>query len=294
MSTQFYNTVYDHSSDATFRSWGSAFSAALIAAGIASTCLTQTADTGQINWTTVVRPGISTVAGYEMYRLTDTLDGTTPLFIKIEYGTGSAATIPQMWITIGTATNGAGTITANASTRTIWTRQTTIISTSTPYPTYISSNNGSLTIAFKLGSGLTSSGFGYLGVGRPCNLDASLRSDAIIWSGSQNSAPGLELVRVSDGTKFGGASDRNFCLVPQAIVSSAIAATFQVFQHIVAYPAVYGINWQGTIINTEIGLNTSDTATLYGASAHTYVSLGATVPNFAVATGAYSPFMLYE
>ncbi|MCB1713466.1 MAG: hypothetical protein KDH96_13660, partial [Candidatus Riesia sp.] len=67
------------STDALFRDWGSKLSAAIQAVG-----LVKTGDTGQINWSTVtVGTGIR---GYEIFRFNDSLQATTPVFIKIEYG----------------------------------------------------------------------------------------------------------------------------------------------------------------------------------------------------------------
>jgi hypothetical protein len=92
--------------DADFRSWGTKVAAGIVAAG-----LVQTADTGQINWATVLKPTLAnTVAGYEIYRFNDTLQATAPIFIKVEYGSGGGATTPALWVTVGTSTNGAGTV----------------------------------------------------------------------------------------------------------------------------------------------------------------------------------------
>jgi hypothetical protein len=80
----------------------------------------QTADTGQINLTTVTRPlAANTVMGYEMWRMNDALQGTHPVFVKIEYGSGTGA-INQfsVWLTIGTGSNGTGTITGTLFART--------------------------------------------------------------------------------------------------------------------------------------------------------------------------------
>jgi hypothetical protein len=70
--------------DATFRAWGSG-----IAAQIAAMGLVQTSDTGQINWVTVARPALNTIAGYEIWRFNDALQATKPVFIRIDYGTSS-------------------------------------------------------------------------------------------------------------------------------------------------------------------------------------------------------------
>ena len=99
--------------DATFRTWGTGVAAQLTACG-----LTQTADTGQINWTTVLKPGAaSTMMGFEIYRFSDSLQATAPVFIKIEYGSGTAATHPGFYVQIGSATNGAGALSGQLSTR---------------------------------------------------------------------------------------------------------------------------------------------------------------------------------
>ena len=101
--------------DAGFRAWGLVWSTNLAALG-----WVKTADTGQINWATVTKPGVAnTVAGYEIWRMNDSLQGTAPIYIKIEYGTGSAVTYSALWLTLGFSTDGAGNLNStNLSTRT--------------------------------------------------------------------------------------------------------------------------------------------------------------------------------
>jgi hypothetical protein len=91
--------------DANFRIWGKALSDALTAAG----CV-QTADTGQIDWATVLKPALSsTWQGFEIRHFSDALQ---PALIKIEYGAGAgAATNPGCRVSVGTTTNGAGVFT---------------------------------------------------------------------------------------------------------------------------------------------------------------------------------------
>jgi hypothetical protein len=94
---------------ADLQSWSQAVHAALIAVG-----LVQTADTGQANLATITSPGSpNSAGGYEIFRFNDTLQATAPVFIKVEYGGGNQAgnSNPAIWITVGTGTNGAGTIT---------------------------------------------------------------------------------------------------------------------------------------------------------------------------------------
>jgi len=78
----------------------------------------QAAETGQVNWTTVTKPTVTnTAAGFEIWRMNDSLQATAPVFMKIEYGSGSNTAIPGLWITVGSATNGAGTLSGTMSTR---------------------------------------------------------------------------------------------------------------------------------------------------------------------------------
>jgi hypothetical protein len=99
-------------SDATFRATG---------LGVAN-CFTgggwvRQNDTGIINWTTVVRGGANTVAGWDLFRMNDSLSGSYPCYVKMEIGQGSQVGILLIYLTIGTGTDGAGTITGQIGSR---------------------------------------------------------------------------------------------------------------------------------------------------------------------------------
>jgi hypothetical protein len=99
--------------DAEFRTWGSTIKGELGNMG-----LVQTGDTGQIDWTTVLLPSAANqVRGYEIWRFADALQATAPIFVKLEYGSSGASTRAAIWITVGVATNGAGTLLGAKSTR---------------------------------------------------------------------------------------------------------------------------------------------------------------------------------
>lgn len=99
--------------DAAFRAWGSAVSAGIAAAG-----WVQTSDTGQINWATVTGPGTvaqNVVAGYEIWRMNDSLQASYPVFLKLQYGSGpnssgSYGKAPNLTFAVGTASDGAGNL----------------------------------------------------------------------------------------------------------------------------------------------------------------------------------------
>lgn len=108
-----YHAQLEHflTNDATFRTWAQGIAAAIQALGF-----TKTSDTGQVDLTTVTRPGVSaTFAGYEVYAFTDSLQGTLPIFFKVEYGTGAATSVGGLRVTAATQTDGAGNLTGQSS-----------------------------------------------------------------------------------------------------------------------------------------------------------------------------------
>lgn len=98
------------STDAEFRAWATAVHDMLVEAG-----LTQTADTGQINLATVLRPAANASAGYEIFRFNDAEQATLPIFLKVFYGMGNPANLPGINIHVGTGTNGSGTLTGQTT-----------------------------------------------------------------------------------------------------------------------------------------------------------------------------------
>lgn len=96
--------VSDQSSAANFKEWASEICAALGALG-----WIQTADTGQIDWTTNPAVPAAGVYLYQIWRMADALQATLPIFLKVEFGS-IAGPLPSFRYTVGTATNGAGQI----------------------------------------------------------------------------------------------------------------------------------------------------------------------------------------
>jgi hypothetical protein len=110
--------VNDSSTVANFKSWASALSNFVRTAG-----WTNTADTGQLNgagggtWS-----GVTTVpgSGAFYYEIFQPGDGLTNFYLKLEYGNGSGSTnSPTVRVTLGTGTNGAGTLTGFVTTATV-------------------------------------------------------------------------------------------------------------------------------------------------------------------------------
>jgi hypothetical protein len=146
MATKTDSTIIGaNDTDAHFRAW-----AQFIHDVFALTsCWVQTGDTGQVNLATVTKPGAAnTSQGYEIWRMNDSLQSTKPVFLKLEYGSGGATNTPAIWLTIGTGSDGAGTITGTLFARTQ--NPATTSNTSTPNKCFGSASTNRITVAMFL------------------------------------------------------------------------------------------------------------------------------------------------
>lgn len=72
----------------------------------------QTADAGQTNATALpAATAAGQAVGYEIWRMSDALQATAPVFVKVEYGSGTSVGPVALWITVGTGSDGAGNLT---------------------------------------------------------------------------------------------------------------------------------------------------------------------------------------
>lgn len=272
MTTSTYSTVIDHSNDSGFRAWGSELSTALSAVG-----LVQTADTGQINWATVTRPGTNTAAGYEVYRFDDALQGTAPIYFKLEYGTSSTATIPQLWFTIGTGSNGSGTITGEVIARIVCAATASSPNTAVPYPSYVSLVDGQLSVCSKTGAGASGSPPGmFWHIGRTTDDSGSDTADGLIayykpGSGGTLIAQQCRLF-ASGATNTLAAS--TFCLVPGLMTASMVGSDIQVFKNYAAFPLVRPNIGVVTVITAEVPAGNTISVAAVGSTHRTYISIG--------------------
>lgn len=128
-------------SDATYRA-----ACSEICAGLAAVGLVQTADTGQATWVSETKPvGANTFSHYQIYRFDDALQATNPIFIKVEFGTGSTASNLGLRFSFSSSTDGAGslngTFISNTQTVSMARNRTDAI------PCYFSSDTGRLQMA---------------------------------------------------------------------------------------------------------------------------------------------------
>lgn len=295
MTTQSWSTRVRHDTDATFREWGLELKTKLIAAG-----LTNTADTGQIDWTTVLRPGAGTNAGYEIYRFNDAMQGTAPIFIRIDYGTHTVATAPRMQITVGTATNGAGTLSGTALTtaRSIHNSSTQV--TDTLRNSYVCYAAGFLGISWKVGASSTEA---FFAVCRTC--DSSGTPDAtgamVVWGfGSTSTVTATQALRFAATaaayTARTAVGETALGLSPQNPASSLVGSDPQVFLGWTITPRASPLFGLCGCLDTEVIAGNTFSVALVGSTPRTYIALSGTAGPFGPVSTATGPkyAMLWE
>jgi hypothetical protein len=106
MATTAANVAPTNASDAEFRAW-----AQFVHDVFANGGWVQTSDSGQINLTTATRPlAANTKVGYEIWRMADTHQSAAPIYLKIAYGSGVAASNVGIWFAVGVGSDGSGNL----------------------------------------------------------------------------------------------------------------------------------------------------------------------------------------
>lgn len=282
MTTQTWSTFLDQSSDAAFRVWGSEFNTKLAACG-----MVQTGDTGQINWASATRAGANTAAGYEIWRLS-----SSNLYFKIEYGSGTSSSVPSHWFTVGTGSNGSGTLTGQLSTRSQASfTNSTVTSTVTNYTSYMCATANYFGVSWKIASAGTANqarllfcamqtvdstgtatSVGFLTVFRNVNnvasqavattagvSGASINANQFFLPGNSSNPPANSL----DG------SGNNQALLAWHNIIGTVSMT----------PALH----VGLVLATDLSLGNTASMTLVGTTAHTYLNASNTIAQDAAA-----------
>ena len=286
MTTKAWFFPIAHANDANFRAWGSDLSASFAEVG-----LVKTADTGQIDWATVTRPAASTAAGYEIWRFTD-----SSVYMKFEYGTQSTSSAPGIWFTVGTGSNGSGTLTGAVSAR------TTISGGSLSVPgtscqsflVYKDGFFGFLGYRFSTGA----STFPMFGAWVAKTTDAAgvpdSRGATVYWRLSTNfTPPWVQALNFQTNTVSAQNTTGDFVVIPMGITSSVIGADTQCFIHWTALPLVLPNPYMATIITAEVPSGSTFSTTLVGTTPRTYVALDP-APNGSALGAAYKLAMLWE
>jgi hypothetical protein len=276
MATSAWTTGALHDSDANFRIWGKELSDKLQA----MSGLTKTADTGQIDWTTVTRPGVSTDAGYEVYYLNDSLHATAPIYIKFYYGTHGGTTQPRIKVEVGTGTNGAGTLTGITATARII--NAAAAGSATSFNSYLCVTTGFIGLVWK---GAASFDGGFY-VCRSCTTAGAADAKAAQFAAYQSSGSASAQTLRFEATAAAIAADTagNLSVVPGNPTSSLVGADYQAYLVWMNAPDVRPVFGACVVIVSEFPRGTSFNATLIGSSPRTYLSAGDSFGNVANST----------
>lgn len=288
MTTRTFTSVVDHTGNAGYIAWRDELFSELVLCG-----LVQTADTGQYTAGAGTRPATSTVGDYIILRLSN-----SALYFKIETGTGTAATTPQSWITVGTGSNGSGTLTGQTSTRTIWTVGGAPTSTAVAYTTYLCVVTDAFSITWKANGFISSaSPGGILCVGRTADSTGATTSTGygLFISGSSNASV-MQSVRTA-ATAETYTAHSFFSLVPGNVSSSALQnGDLQVYQTWLTMPDVQPFLYACVYVIAEVTELNTISATLFGSTAHSYLAVGKHTGSGTVANSnqAYAIAVIYE
>jgi len=309
MATASTTTVIDHTSDAGFRTWAAEQIAQITAAG-----LTATADTGQINTTTATRPGTNTNGGYSIFRFNDTLHATVPIFIRFDWGTGSAATTPRILVTTGSGSNGSGTITGayhlprllncgvHASTITSYVSRWVYNSTL-----------GFFGMAWKLSSINTDSIQALCFIGRTSDSNGDPTGTGVYFVSTSNDGTNAgaagnacqQMHNIASGLRYpidgNMTSQGHNCLLwVHNQTSTQVGSDTYVTPAFYATPGVDSHRDWGLVLRGEVPSNSTFSVALKGATSRTYISLGMTGNGGVTPTGltgtlnSANYFMLWE
>lgn len=299
MTTAAWSTFLDQSSDAAFRTWGSELSGKFAAVG-----MVQTADTGQINWTTTTRGAINTPSGYEIWKLS-----SGNLYFKFEYGTGNPITTPTMWLTVGTGSNGSGTLTGQLSTRTsIGDSNSAILSTSTNYQSYLCATANYFGLAWKIGSSAVGIPRIFMTAMQTVDSTGAATSTGYMVAAKGNSAATMYTQAVAIGAAVTGPAITTFnngvFWIPNinGVPANSLDGSGN-SQAFLWWWGIFGSTPSSPLLHvacallSDLALGVTASMTLIGSTAHTYISIGNNMIDDAkniVGVAAITTIMLYE
>jgi hypothetical protein len=286
MASPHYSTgTMAHANDADFRAWYIALRAMLLDVGWVA------AETN-LDTATMTRPGASTVAGYEVFYLNDSLHGTAPIYLKLEPGTGTATTTPAVWMTVGIGTDGAGTVASPIKTTRVVCAPTGTATTGTNDryavgPLGADGVDGLAWVNFN-NPASGSQGFVTFGVFRTCDSNGEPTAEGCVvyhrgTSGGTN--PTVQALRcASPAQVFAADTGANFHCIPHGVSSTKVGLAIQPLPHWMPCPTfrpVRGIcTYVATLATPEMAYGTPVDFTLFGVSAMKWMPLGPAIGNF--------------
>lgn len=285
------SSVLDQTSDAAFRTW----IAEIITTFTSTLTLVQTSDTGQINTSTVTRPAINVAAGYSIFRFSDSLQSTSPVFIKLEYGSGASLTTqPQMWITLGQGSNGSGTLTGNLTTRVAVSLGQVPTSVTTPFVSrfIVNMTVGYVGLVWKIAAQSTASvaqgGFRIFRSndtsGAPTGDAICMTTNAVTAAGASSSGGNMQMYSYLTSTVYPGTlaagvagtwmGASGITGIPFAQSSTLVSGNTYTTPVYFMTPVIQVSAFNCIALLAEAPLGNTFTETIVGSTPHTFMSMG--------------------
>jgi len=233
----------------------------------------QTGDTGQTaSGSFPAATGTATAAGYQIWRMADALQGSYPVYVKFEWGSGSSQSL-GLWFTIGTGSNGTGTITGILASR-IYVAESTAVGSL--YNSYFSGSTGRLNGLICYSTSQTGICL-YFNIERTKNSSNADDGVGIIF---QAAAPSAGTGLISQYIPFTGtikaAQALWMCVVPSGQGSMSDGAGTVSAMPVMPYGVSGGANpGIGTLVYYAADLATANTLTMaFRGSNHSYFTAG--------------------
>lgn len=273
MTTLSYNRLFDTTTDAGWQAIGPNLADLLIAAGFV-----QTADTGQIDWPTVVSPTAGQQnKGYEVWRLDDAQQVTQPVFCKFEFSSypGSSSTSYKnsfyMYVTVGTGSDGAGNITGGAFSRVYVTGMTNDSSGSSNsnYQSWACNFNGAHWLVFNYGATFSRA----FCITRWTDSAGVVTDDGYTVYAGNDDSDGVTTHHVPRiGTTWEISAGR-MSFIPGEYDAN-IGGVEQIFPHFAITPAAVAQIGALTVPTSLLTAGSTIAATPAGSVEHTYIGIG--------------------
>lgn len=265
-----FSTAFNNTNNAGFQAWATEIYDNIIAAG-----LVQTTDTGQLSTpVSASRPANGAYAGYWIFRFNDSLQGTAPIFIKIEPGRGNSGDTLAIRVNIGTGSNGSGTITGAVLTAQRIDNNSFSASSVTPYPSYVNHDEGFFAFGFKSGGTTGGAGMARLIIARTCDDDTTPNASGY-WIERITSTAAASVICGTWGGSSLTDNARNWSVVTMGVTNSAVGSDYQVFKCYGAYRAARIVPQVVVCLASElpVGNQTGDVEIVNGVDRN-FLSLG--------------------
>jgi len=241
----------------------------------------RTADTGQLNFDTVVKSGtVSYVYGYSMYYFNDSQHSTFPIYLKLIH-TNSTGVYFETKAEIGHATDGVGNL---MGWKYPWTATDFGIKTASSSAYYYTA--GSLSIAswgngysyFHKNMGTNSDGGTFVGLQREWDDSTGAVKTGGNYTIYYNKigasiVSALSVIRAE--SRYLSTTNSGFCMVPYGRTTSWSVNNADIHRHYHPYPLLTPSGVFCTYLSPDINVGTTfSTQLLTGGSARTFIATG--------------------